>query len=189
MRALMALDLELNQPSGKTIQVGACVFRLNDGHIFDSFVCYVNPNEQISKEITALTDITQAQVENFGFSPREAYQELKKFAQKNKVFQNPVVWGSGSWNDSHHLYQEAGVANKNFMGHRVWDTKTLYQMFRAVNGLTVKGGLDKAMQELNIVKQGKSHDALWDAINTARVFFHLSKLLKLDPKALGQQAL
>jgi inhibitor of KinA sporulation pathway (predicted exonuclease) len=185
MNRLLSLDLELNQPSGKTIQVGACVFRLSDFHILDTFSVYVNPQEQLSEDIVKLTGISQQNVDQEGYSVLEAYQKLKRFAHKNKVMKNPLVWGSGNWNDSYHLYREANPQSKNFMGHRVWDVKTLYQMYRALNGMPVKGGLEAALEELGIPKQGRSHDALWDAVNTVAVFKKLSLLLRASGPIKG----
>jgi inhibitor of KinA sporulation pathway (predicted exonuclease) len=175
---LLSIDLELNQPSQKIIQVGACVFRKKDGVIIDKFMVYVNPQEKLAPEITKLTGITQDQVETHGYSCKEAYFKLKQFAKKHKVFKNPILWGSGSWNDALHLYKEADPGEPNFMGHRVLDVKTLYQMYRIENGEKVKGGLEDAIKELGLTFEGKSHNALWDAINTVKVYNFLSAKLK-----------
>lgn len=174
----LSLDLEMNQPSGKVIQVGACVFRKKDGVILDKFMVYVNPGEKLDEQIIELTGITQNQVETEGYSCKEAYFKLKQFAEKHKCFKNPLVWGSGAWNDSSHLHKEADPGEPNFMGHRVWDVKTLYQMYRAENWLKVKGGLATAIEELGLSFEGRNHDALADAINTVRVYRFLAKRLK-----------
>lgn len=184
---LLSLDLELNQPSGLIIQVGACVINKYNGEIKDKFMVYVNPQEKINPEITELTGITQENVEIEGIPVKEAYFKLKEFALKHRVFINPLVWGSGVWNDSSHLHKEANPGEANFMGFRVWDVKTLYQVFRAINGKKIKGGLNTAVSELGLTFKGRNHDALDDAINTAIVFAHLSSLLIIsDPKIQNQ---
>jgi inhibitor of KinA sporulation pathway (predicted exonuclease) len=175
---LLSLDLEMNQPSGKVIQVGACVFRKKDGAIIDKFMVYVNPGEKLDKQIVELTGITQNKVDTEGYSCKEAYFKLKQFAQKHKVLKNPLVWGSGSWDDSAHLYKEANPGEPNFMGHRVWDVKTLYQMYRFENGLSIKGGLAAAMEELGLTFEGKNHNALFDAINTVKIYKFLTSKLE-----------
>ena len=177
---LLSLDLELNQPSGKVIQVGACVFRKKDGAVLDKFMVYVNPQEKLDERIIELTGITQNQVDTEGYSCKEAYFKLKEFAYKHKTFKNPLVWGSGSWNDSAHLHKEADPGESNFMGHRVLDVKTLYQMYRIENWEKVKGGLATAIEELGLSFEGRNHDALYDAINTVKVYKFLSSKLKRD---------
>lgn len=172
----------MNQDSGKTIQVGACVYDLYKEIITDKFCVFVNPREKLNPKIIELTGITQDQVDNESYSTKEAYFLLKKFKEKNKTFLNPIVWGSGTWNDSTHLHKEAQPGEANFMGHRVIDIKTIYQMYRMVNSKKVKGGLATACEELGISFEGKNHNALDDSINTVKVFAKLIKLLKIDPK-------
>lgn len=184
---LLSLDLEMNQPSGKTIQIGACVFCHKEKKIVDKFMIYVNPQEVLAPRIIELTGIQQHKVENEGYPVKEAYFLLKKFAEKNKCFRNPIVWGSGVWNDSHHLYNEAKPDEPNFMGHRVLDAKTLYQSLRIITWKKVKGGLNIAMEEMGLKFEGKNHDALDDAINTAKIWMHLTDLLKSGLKAQNQQ--
>lgn len=179
---LISLDLELNQPSQKVIQVGACVYDLKKDKITEKFCVFVNPYETLNPEIIELTGITQNQVDNESYSVKEAYFLLKKFAKDNQTYINSLLWGSGTWNDSSHLYKEADPGEPNFSGHRVLDVKTLYQMYRIINFKRVKGGLATACEELGLSFEGKNHNALDDAINTARVFSKLVKLLKIDPK-------
>lgn len=175
---LLVLDLEMNQPSGKIIQVGACIFRKKDGAIIDKFMIYVNPNEKLNEEIVKLTGITQDKVETEGCTCKEAYLKLKKFVRKHKVLKTTLVWGSGLYNDVSRLYREADPEEPNFMGHRIWDVKTLYQMYQFENGLSTKGGLAKAVGDLGLTFEGKNHDALSDAINTAKVYKFLTSKLK-----------
>jgi inhibitor of KinA sporulation pathway (predicted exonuclease) len=186
---LFSLDLELNQPSRKVIQVGACAFSHKTGQIVDRFLIYVNPYEKLSPEITQLTGIHQKDVDTEGYSVKEAYFLLKKFVEKNKCFKNPIVWGSGTWNDSLCLYQQADPGEANFMGHRVIDAKTIYQSSRLRNWKKVKGGLVTAMEELGLHFEGKNHNALADAINTAKIWIHLTEVFKTGPRTRNPQGL
>lgn len=44
---LTAVDLELNQPSGKIIQIGACKGNIETGEVISSFSCFVDPQEPL----------------------------------------------------------------------------------------------------------------------------------------------
>lgn len=164
---VLVIDAEYNQPSGKTIQIGAAVFKVKTGEMIESACIYVNPGEPIAPFITELTGVRDEDVAD-GVSVREAYFMMKEMHARNKCFRNPIVWGSGVRNDSQHIYTEAGVEEENFMGFRVIDAKTLYQSFMMFQNTTVRGGLKKSMESLGLQFEGSAHDALADAINTFR---------------------
>jgi inhibitor of KinA sporulation pathway (predicted exonuclease) len=177
---LMAIDLEMNQPSGKIIQVGAVTFDPKSGEIFETIRTYVNPKEQLSDEIIKLTGITQDQVDNAP-SVADTYHQLKAWAQQQKVFRNPVVWGAGESNDSIELWKQAAADPENFMGHRVIDVKTICQTRSIVMGGDVAGGLQSYLSRVGVPwndKFGKPHDALADAFNTAGAFLVYSQFLE-----------
>lgn len=173
---ILSLDCEYNQPSGKTIQIGACVWTVN-GILLERFETYVNPGEPINPEITALTGITDANVSGAP-TIKEAYEMLEYIHAKHKCFRNPLVWGSGVRNDSQMIHVESGVDRPNFMGFRVIDVKSIYQSVQMVTGQTVRGGLEKACKTVGIGFEGKSHTALADAMNTYRMWQFLMKRLK-----------
>lgn len=192
---LMTLDAEYNQPSRKTIQIGAAAFDARSGALIEKIEIFVNPNEPIDPFITELTGITDADVSN-GMTIVEAYEELKRFHKKHKCFRNPLVWGSGYRNDSLHIYQEYREAlglpfdtdiqqTENFMGFRVIDVKTIYQSLMIFLNSEFAGGLDKAMARLGLVFEGKTHNATSDAVNTFRIWFHMMKIFKIGKKAGG----
>src|ERR1044072_6496538 len=129
---VLVIDCEYNQPSGKTIQIGAAVFKATKGELVESISLYVNPGEPITPFITELTGITDDDVKN-GLSIAEAYQTVKDLHAKHKCFMNPIVWGSGARNDSLHIFQESGSQEPNFMGFRVIDAKTIFQSIQIMN--------------------------------------------------------
>src|ERR1700677_4561874 len=88
-----ALDLEFNQPSGKIIQIGACVGDVISGLIFERLRIYVLIDEPISPEITALTNITQAQHDELGIPLVEAYKQVAAAHMRHKAFTNALSWG------------------------------------------------------------------------------------------------
>lgn len=178
MRVLV-LDLEMNQPSGKIIQVGACVMCARSGDLKDKFSVFVNPQEPINPEIIELTGITGAQAVS-GTSCKNAYRQLELFAMKHKAFQTPIVWGSGTrGNDASELYKQSETSEPSFMGHRVVDAKALYQSVAMIENLKVRRGLSSAMEAVGLRFEGRPHNALADAINTARIWYKLSRAMEL----------
>jgi DNA polymerase III epsilon subunit-like protein len=184
----MVLDCEFNQPSKRTIQIGAVMIN-NKGELLDTFETKVDPNELLSQMIVDLTRITQPMVDG---APRifEAFTMLKEFHKRNKATRNPVVWGAGSSNDSLALYNEArgdGLNDEeNFMGFRINDAKGIWQAWAMANNKEIAGGLSKVLeQKLKIgwdPRFGLPHDALADAWNTARAWAHMTKRLDLNTK-------
>jgi len=184
----LSLDLELNQPSNKIIQIGACVGDIETGEIVDRFSIFVNPHEELgycdggensSKTITDLTGITQDQVDN-GVELREAYLQLVEFAKKYETFINPITWGGG---DSEAIRQQlyADPYNQNLswiFGRRWIDAKTLFVSWRFANNEPIKGGLARSMLKLGLKFEGRKHDAEDDAVNTFRIYVKLLELLR-----------
>lgn len=177
----MSLDCEYNQPSGKTIQIGAAVFKARTGELIATMETYVDPGEPVSEYITnevcgiATSDVSGAP------SILEAYKDLEVFHKKHKSFKNPLVWGAGTRNDSQHIYEEAYPNEEmrkviqNFMGYRVIDVKGIFQSIQIFHNDTVRGGLEPVCQKLGIGFEGRKHTALADAINAFRVWHFLVK--------------
>lgn len=184
----MVLDAEYNQPSRKTIQIGAAIFNAHSGQQLDRILIYVNPNEPINPEIIELTGVTDSQAQG-GITIAEAYEELRRFHAKHKCFRNPLVWGSGIRNDSNHIYEEyrnslglgpdPDIQNTdNFMGFRVLDVKTIYQSAQIFRNSRHGGGLKESMERFGLQFEGEQHNALSDAVNTFRFWFHLVRIFE-----------
>lgn len=174
-----SLDLEMNKPSGKIIQIGAAAYKARTGELIETFMTHVNPGEPISAYITELTGITDEDVKD---APTllQAYRMLQAFHQKHKSFMNPIVWGSGRSNDSLWLYDEVkpqlAPGEDNFFGHRVVDAKAVFQSLAIVKNVGVRAGVEKSCKKLHIGwdnTYGPPHRALADAVNTFRIWFHL----------------
>ena len=122
----LALDLELNQPSGKIIQVGVAIGDKNTR--FEDYIVrkwYINPQEPISEFITDLTGITDADISANAYSHEYVARELSELIKEHKVFVNPVTWGGG---DSVELLAEFCRNHADFphFGRRWIDVKTWY---------------------------------------------------------------
>lgn len=175
MNNILSLDLEMNQPSGKIIQIGYIIGNVNTGDILEEKSLFVNPEEQLSDYIITLTGIKQNQVDD-GTTLKEAYDELKETFKQYDCFRNPITWGGG---DSECLRNQLNLDNEMFLFGRRWiDVKTLYVSYRVANGLSHQGGLAKAMTKMGLQFSGKKHNATCDAKNTFKMYLHMLKYFK-----------
>lgn len=174
---LTCLDLELNQPSGKIVQIGAVVGDTQTGEIVDRIRIYVNPGEPIAEFITELCGITQDQINEHGVTLDEAYLLLKKFHKKSN-FVNPVTWGGG---DSQEIYDQLSddVRKQWCFGRRWIDAKTVFvsQMIAHQNNVE-SSGLQKSMKKFGLNFIGRPHDAQDDAENTFIMYQYMLSSLR-----------
>ena len=166
---LVALDLEMNQPSGSIIQIGAVMGNVETGEILSSFETKVNAREELSPAIIALTKIKQAEVDR---APPliDAYRDLSLWLAgyaEHRVL-NPVTWGGG---DTETLRVQLGLELESWAFGRRWvDAKTLYVAWRMAQGKEIAGGLAKSMTKLGLAFDGQKHNARDDAKNTFRMY-------------------
>ncbi len=159
---LNIVDLELNQPSGKVIQIGAVRINIRTGEILSKFNTYVNPEETLDPYIVDLCHITQEQVD----SAPTIVPALKAW------------WG---WVDGKHvgawgrdvklladLSNELGVDTPHFSTYDLLPMGTILRN-GVVNGGS--GGLRKTMTTFGLDFEGQPHNALDDALNTAKLAF------------------
>ena len=168
----LALDLELNQPSGKIIQVGVAIGSAADKGKYITKKWYIDPKEPIQEFITGLTGITDRDIRSESWSHAHVAEELGALIKQHNCFINPVTWGGG---DSVELLAEfcKNGADFPFFGRRWIDTKTMYTMLMLSRGKNPAGGLSSAMGAYKLQFQGQAHRADVDADNTLRFFFHL----------------
>jgi inhibitor of KinA sporulation pathway (predicted exonuclease) len=169
----LALDLELNQPSGKIIQVGVAIGSVKDR--FEDYVVrkwYIDPQEPISEFINDLTGITDADIRAEAYSHEHVAREISELIKEHKPFTNPVVWGGG---DSSELLAEFCKNHADFphFGRRWIDVKTFYTYLMLTRGKAPSGGLASAMGYFKLQFRGKAHRADIDAQNTLALFFKL----------------
>lgn len=182
----IAMDLELNQPSNKIIQIGAVVGNIVTGEILDTFSIFVNPNEKLGfcnggendgMTITDLTGITQEDVDN-ALPLKEAFAEFAMFVRTYDCFINPITWGGG---DTEELRRQLDMGHEGWIFGRRWiDAKTVYITYRLANGSDPVGGLGKALTRVGLKFEGRKHDALDDAKNTFLIYKRLIDLFKKE---------
>jgi inhibitor of KinA sporulation pathway (predicted exonuclease) len=169
---LTALDLELNQPSGKIVQIGAVVGDTVNGEITHRLRIYVDPGEKISPYITELCGIRQEDIDTKGVSLKDAYLELKDFHRKHSTFINCLTWGGG---DGQEIFNQLSPEDREdwCFGRRWIDAKTVYVTECIARGLPVQGGLSRVMTKYNMAFKGRKHDAQDDAENTFRLYHEM----------------
>jgi inhibitor of KinA sporulation pathway (predicted exonuclease) len=178
-----SLDLEMNQPSGKIIQVGACVGNLVTGEILEKLDVLVQLDEPLNPYITALTSITQEDLDARAVPIDTAYLQLKAMHERHGSHTNPITWGGGDSRellDQLELYfetlPEARPDKFWVFGRRWFDVKTVVQLYCIHRNIKMQGGLSKMMGKFGLQFQGRKHYAIDDAINTFRFAHHLRRL-------------
>ena len=177
---LIAVDLEMCQPSTKIIQIGAICFQSDNGSIVEVFDQLVDPGESITQEITDLTGIKNEDVAGKPNIVEAAnnFNSLKTRLQANPI---GIVWGAGRSNDVQKIYDESGVESA-FRG-RILDVKGVFNMLANASNAQYrqKVGLRKALELVGMEwdsQYGPQHNAVADAYNTMKLYMFLSKCLK-----------
>ena len=169
----LSLDLELNQPSGKIIQVGVAIGSLQDRREqYITHKWYINPNEPLDPFIIDLTGITPSDISTYCVSHETVARELGELIREHKTFVNPVTWGGG---DSTELLAEFCKNHADFphFGRRWIDVKTWYTLYMLARGKNPTGGLASAMGTYKMHFKGRAHQADVDAENTLALFFKI----------------
>ncbi len=170
---LNVADLEMNQPSGAIIQLGACTVDLKSGAILSTFNRYVNPNEALDPRIIELTGISQAEVDA-GVS---LHQALASF----------WLWGSSkhfaAWGSDMHQIIAASEADPIgiIVPERLhlYDIKDTASILRcAFPSSRARGGLQDTLKLFGLTFIGRPHDAVCDSVNTAHLAAHFTKCMR-----------
>lgn len=167
----LALDLEMNKPSGKIIEVGVCIGAYNQpdtDYVKRSW--YLDPEEPIDAFITGLTGITDQTIATSAVPWATMAGELSALIGEHQPFLNPVTWGGGDTQLLLQSISEQGITFPHF-GRRWIDAKTIYVFNRMAESKPTKGGLRSAMAAYMRRFQGTPHRAGDDAYNTLRLFF------------------
>jgi inhibitor of KinA sporulation pathway (predicted exonuclease) len=178
----LALDLELNQPSGKIIQVGVAIGSIKDRRAqYITKKWYISPHEPLDPFIIGLTGITESDLSKYSVSHETVARELADLIKEHKTFINPVTWGGG---DSAELLAEFCKNHADFphFGRSWIDVKTWYTYLMLSRNKKPSGGLSSAMGSFKLQFQGTAHQADIDAENTLAFFF---KLLERQNKLEG----
>jgi len=195
MSIVLALDLEMNQPSGKIIQIRYVIADLSSLRVFEKKRLYVNPQEplgiipEMNIPISQYTGITEDHIKQHGMTLQEAYQIMCSDVLKYNPTRTVVQWGGGSvedgigsTGDADYLRQQLGLKWTDYIFRQgAWDVKNQYQIYQAFNRKKVVAGVEKALKTMDLEFEGRPHDALDDAWNTFRIFTYLgNKMVQLN---------
>jgi len=169
----IALDLEMNQPSNKIIEVGVAIGNITDG-IITTKNWYIDPKESIEEYITNLTGISNHTIAETSSSIEDVARDLSELILKYNCFVNAVTWGQG---DTRLLLQEFKENNVNFphFGRRDLDIKTICVYHRLAQERKTTGGLSSFLHRYGLKFFGTPHRAANDAYNTLSLWFVLLK--------------
>lgn len=182
---LIAIDLEMNQPSNKIIEIGVCVFNIHNHQYLERKNWYIKIDEPVSEYITNLTGISDETLNTSGVDLLQAYEELTALCKKHNTFINPVTWGGGDTvllQEQFYAYLDSlGVLPHErpqwIFGRRWIDLKTIWVFHRMTKGEQIQGGLAKTLTKCGLVFKGKKHSAIDDAYNTAVMAHYLKGLM------------
>jgi DNA polymerase III epsilon subunit-like protein len=170
----LALDLELNHDNNqqvtKIIQVGIAYGSSKESIVTQKW--YVNPQEPIAPSITALTGITQEDIDNKAVSLAEVANQLAQIIETNQTFVNPVQWGTGDATELLAEFRQNSILFPYF-GNRTIDVKTLFVFLQMAKGNSWSGGLRSSMSKYKLNFKGDPHRADIDAYNTLVFYFEL----------------
>jgi len=171
IKNFIALDLELNQPSGKIIEIGIAIGNPTDG-ILKNTNWYVDPGESIDESIVELTGIDDSTIDMSATPMSFIVQDLTTIFESYQPFPNPVQWGGGDADILRKEFLLQGFDLKLF-GRRHIDVKTIYSFLQISRGRSITGGLKGCMERYKVPFVGTPHRAMEDARNTLQFYFTL----------------
>ena len=174
MENVLVLDLELNQPSRTIIQLGYVIGNVNTGDIMESVSRFIQVDEDVSERIQKLTGISQNDVDG-GVTLADAYDEMLTLHGRYSCFINPVTWGG---DDAGLLREQLPKGAQWVFGRRWIDVKTIFIGYQVANKRPFLGGLSRSMRRLGLTFDGRTHDAVHDAVNTFRVLIKLLEMMR-----------
>lgn len=179
----ISLDLELNQPSNRIIQIGAASFDTDVG-MLDSISLYVEPDEEVNWghklnigcRLDELLPISfRPNWERERYEHKEAMELFWKWHKEQQCGKKMIQWGRG---DLKLLIGESqGCGYPSHL--RILDLKQVYRyLWQPSAHLEAQSGLSSACKSLDVRCPAPAHNALEDAISTGEVFMKMFKQLR-----------
>lgn len=158
---LIIIDLEMDQPSGKIIEIGA-VFLSRDFRLCESFQSLVCIGEPINPEITALTGITDEMLDPMP-PLKVVFEDFCRWTSSYRNFAF-ASWGGGDVKVLHHQAHRWPFRSLEY------DVRSMAAMGCALMGTRPKNNsLQKFLDARKIEFIGRKHRAYDDAWHAARL--------------------
>jgi inhibitor of KinA sporulation pathway (predicted exonuclease) len=170
----IVLDLEMNQPSGSIIEIGAVCIDLKTGRQISAFSELININEILNPFITELTGIRPEELALAKSLP-VVLAEFWAWVEEQNV-RNIASWGT----DYYLLTEESKKAKVIYPGKlRFLNIKEFASVFRACfPAVKQTGGLKATMNLFGLEFEGRQHRGLNDSIQTARLLVLLKENMR-----------
>ena len=175
-----AIDLELNQPSNRIIQIGACTVDTDQG-ILSNFSIYVDPEEEMGWNHVLNTGQTLQELLPLGFVSewkknsflsKEAMTMFWDWHKQQQCGKKFIQWGRGDMRLLLGESQGCGYPSHT----KTFDAKMAYKfIWQPGARLEKQSSLEKACENLQVAGPRRAHCALEDARATARVFLKMFK--------------
>lgn len=151
--------------TSEIIQIGAAKLSLAKGEITDTFECLVRPkhSKELSDYCTELTGITTDQVRSAEYF-EQVYPKFVRFCG-SRYKHTLIAWGAY---DGKEIENACQAHNLELKHPRHYINASL--LFKEKHGLPKKIGLHRAVEHCGFEFEGTQHNALHDALNTAKVF-------------------
>lgn len=174
---LLFLDLEMNQPSNKIIQVGWTIGNPISGRSYEIKGKYVKLDELLNPIISNLCGIQQSNLDQAD-NLDNVWAELTSDWSNYSCSTNIVTWSKGDLALLHNQIHEDNRMTSPLSPSYI-DAKTLYQSWKLKSGAEhLKGGLARAMTKFGLAFNGRKHNAMDDAYNTFKIYSRLLQELK-----------
>jgi len=169
---ILVLDLEYNQPSGKIIQLAIVELCLTTLDIKTRYNTFVDPKEPLDDYITNLTGIAQNDVDRAP-TLKEALHQLNHMFQD--LSPSPIIlcgWGD----DASKLLRDWSSIGQEPPAVKTFDLVCLWKLSRLWAGNTNPRtpSLLNMLAYYELEFEGQHHNALCDAIMTARLLREMS---------------
>ena len=169
------LDLEMNQPSGRIIQIGAVLCDYKAKRIVDEFnqYCLLPKEETLDPFIAKLCGIEEVLLKETGVELADAAAAFWQWLENCKCGFHLGAWGSDVY-ELKKQSQQLGVSVPTRL--KSLNIKEMGVLWRMAKGGKSKGGLLNTMTLFGLPFDGRQHCALADSKNTASLVFKWCKM-------------
>jgi hypothetical protein len=176
-----ALDLELDQPSGEIIQIGAIIYDTR-GEVYDTFNVMCSHGKEPSWDTVLRGGGTLGDLLGTDFKTcwklgaiciKEALDMFVDFTNEGNFGSRFTQWGSGDLRSILFELSLTSVRDRIKVNYHDVKQEFEYSYNSVLRPKCKNSGLEKVMAHLGLKYQGRAHDALADAKACMDVHLHM----------------